>query len=461
MAGFVMKTCTLALILLLSLATLPASAQEAAKPSAVGTAGQQVVQELVAGQFDKIEARYDARMAAALPSGKLAAGWASLIQQTGAYQSTEATRVDRAGEQDVATVTCRFQRAVLDARIAFDADGKIAGISIRPHQEQPAPWNPPPYAKPESFIEQLLTLVNGKYELPGTLTMPNGDGPFAAVVLVQGSGPEDQDETIGGSKPFKDLAWGLASHGIAVFRYIKRTAKYGTQVSDDPARLTVNDETISDARAAVSLVAKQPKINPARVFLLGHSLGAYLAPRIATGDSGIAGIIMLAANSQPMEQLVIEQIRYLASLNGPPNEQAQKEIQMAEETAKQIESPDLKQGDNVPFLGTSSPASYWLDLRGYHPVSTALLLKIPILILQGGRDYQVPMSNFQYWKSELGKNKNVTLKLYPDLNHLFIAGTGPSTPQEYAKPGHADPAVVADIATWITAAPPKNRRTGK
>ncbi|MGH9683690.1 MAG: alpha/beta hydrolase [Candidatus Acidiferrales bacterium] len=451
-----MKTCVLGLIFLLAVTALPATAQNTSKPSPVATAGQQVVRELVTGEFDKIEAQYDSRMAAALPPGKLAAGWASLIQQTGDYQSTEATRVDRAGIQDVATVTCRFQRAVLDARIAFDADGKIAGINIRPHQEPAAPWNAPAYAKPDSFSEQPLTLANGKYELPGTLTMPKGDGPFAAVVLVQGSGPEDEDETIGGSKPFKDLAWGLASHGIAVFRYIKRTAKYGTQVSDDPARLTVNDETISDARAAVSLVAKQPKINPVRVFLLGHSLGAYLAPRIATGDTEIAGIIMLAANSQPMEQLVVEQIRYLASLNGPPNEQAQKEIQMAEDAAKQIESPDLKQGDNVPFLGTSSPASYWLDLRGYHPVSTAALLEIPILILQGGRDYQVPMSNFQYWKSELVKNKNVTLKLYPDLNHLFIAGTGPSTPQEYAKPGHVGPAVVADIAAWIAAAPAKS-----
>jgi len=268
-------------------------------------------------------------------------------------------------------------------------------------------------------------------------------------VLVQGSGPHDPDETIGPDKPFKDLAWGLSSHGVAVFRYTKRTLKYGGQSSDDPAKLTVDDEVISDARAAVALVAKQPKINPARVFLLGHSLGAYLAPRMASGDSQIAGIVMLAANTRPIEQLIVEQIRYLASQNGAPDEEAQKQIASAKETERKIESPDLKPGDSVPLLGSSTPGAYWLDLREYHPVQTAANLKIPMLIMQGGRDYQVTPSNFEDWKKALLTHKNVTLKLYPDLNHLFITGSGPSTPQEYDKPGHVTEEVVTDIAAWI------------
>jgi dienelactone hydrolase len=122
---------------------------------------------------------------------------------------------------------------------------------------------------------------------------------------VQGSGPHDQDETIGPNKPFEDLAWGLGSRGIAVLRYTKRTLKYGGESSEDPAKLTVDDEVISDARAAVALLAKQPKINSARVFLLGHSLGAYLAPRIAAGNSQIAGIVLLAGNTRPIEQLIV------------------------------------------------------------------------------------------------------------------------------------------------------------
>ncbi len=164
------------------------------------------------------------------------------------------------------------------------------------------------------------------------------------MVLVQGSGPQDQDETIGPNKPFKDLAWGLASRGIVVFRYTKRTQKYTVQSSDDPMRMTVEDETISDARAAVALVATQPKVNPKQVFLLGHSLGAFLAPRIATGDLQIAGIVMLAANARPLEKIVLEQIHYLAAMNGTPTEAEQKSIDAAEEGAKQIESAGLEAG---------------------------------------------------------------------------------------------------------------------
>jgi hypothetical protein len=268
-------------------------------------------------------------------------------------------------------------------------------------------------------------------------------------VLIQGSGPEDQDETLGPNKPFKDLAWGLGSRGIVVFRYTKRTQKYGAQSSDDPERLTVEEETISDARAAVALLAKQPKVNPKQVFLLGHSLGAFLAPRIATGDPEIAGIVMLAANARPLEKVVLEQIHYLAAMSGKPTGAEQKRIAAAEDGAKQIEKPDLKPDDKIDFLGATMYGAYWLDLRGYDPLKTAAKLKIPIFIVQGARDYQVTPSNFQAWSDALSNNRNVTLRTYPDLDHLFMHGTGASKPSDYARPDHVSAEVVESIATWI------------
>jgi hypothetical protein len=234
-----------------------------------------------------------------------------------------------------------------------------------------------------------------------------------------------------------------------VFRYTKRTQKYGMQSSDDPVRLTVEDETISDARAAVALVVKQPKVDPKQVFLLGHSLGAYLAPRIATGDTEIAGIVMLAANARPLEKVVLEQIHYLAAMNGTPTEAEQKKIDAAEDGAKQIERPDLKPDDKITFLGATMNGAYWLDLRGYDPLKTAAKLKIPMLIVQGGRDYQVTPSNFQAWSDALSNNKNVTLRTYPDLDHLFMHGTGASKPSDYARLDHVSEQVVEAVATWI------------
>ena len=447
-----MKIGLLALILFLLAmpgAALRVSGQEAAQDSPSAVAAKQIIQELVAGQFEKVEAIYDARMKEALPPGKLADGWRDLNKQAGAFQAISGTETSQVQGLQVVKLQCKFENSLLDATVVFNPDGKLGGLSFRPHQAPAAPWTPPAYAKQDSFSEQPLTLVNGRFELPGTLTVPLGNGPFPAVVLVQGSGPEDQDETIGPNKPFKDLAWGLASRGIVVFRYTKRTEKYTVQSSDDPVRMTVEDETISDARAAVALVAKQPKVDPKQVFLVGHSLGAYLAPRIATGDTEIAGIVMLAANARPLEKVVLEQIHYLAAMSGTPTAAEQKRIDAVEDAAKEIESPNLKPEEKIEFLGATTYGAYWLDLRAYEPLKTAAKLKIPILILQGGRDYQVTPSNFQAWSDALSNNRNATLRIYPDLDHLFIRGSGPSKPSDYARLGHVSEEVVESIATFI------------
>jgi uncharacterized protein len=485
-----MKFCALAL--LIALAVLPCAAQltdvqhpneqtrsdEAGKaqPPAIAAAVQ-AMKEISTGEFDKVEALYDPRMVATNASGKLAAAWASIVGQAGAFDSVVDGRFFKAQNLDVILFVCKFQKALVDVEIAFNADGKIAAIHFAPHQEPLPPWTAPSYVKPDSFTEQPLTVVDGDFELPGTLTLPKGDGPFPAVVLLQDSGPHDEDETIGPNKPFKDLAWGLASRGIAVLRYTKRTQKYGAKSNADPAKLTVNDEVVSDARAAVALLAKQPKIDGKQIYVVGHGLGGYLAPRIATGDPQIAGFVMLDANTQPLEKLTVDSVRYIAAEGAAqaaaeaadkptlapkssaapapkpaaqPDPQMEKAIARAEESAKEIESPTLKPGDTVTVLGGTMPASYWLDLRDYHPVEVAEALRIPMLILQGGRDFQVPPAgNFTVWQSAFAHRKNVTLKLYPDLDHLMMFGTGPSL--NYFKAGHVDEQVVTEIAAWIAA----------
>jgi uncharacterized protein len=448
-----MKSCSLLLSLLavvsVASARQPDTKQQAQLPPVVVSA-QQVLGEIASGQFDLVEGRYDARLSGALGPGQLAMAWGRLLAAVGSFESVTSAKVGKTGTLDVVILECKFQNGFIDAQIAFGPEGKLAGLHFGPHQE---PWNPPAYAKPDTFSEQALPLDNGKYDLPGMLSVPKGAGPFAAVVLLQGSGPHDQDETIGPNKPLKDLAWGLATRGIAAFRYIKRTQKYGAHSSDDPAKLTVEEETISDARAAVDLLSKQPNIDSKRIFLVGHSLGAYLAPRIASDDPQIAGVVMLAANARPMEQLLLDEIRYATSAAGTaPTVDEQEQIDAIAEAVKKIESPELKPGDTVTLLTSAMPASYWLDLRDYHPIAAAQSLKIPILILQGDRDFQVPPAkNFDEWKAALASRPNVGLKLYPGLNHLFITGTGTPLPKEYDKPGHVDEQVVSDIAAWISA----------
>ncbi len=448
-----MKTCS-TLLLLSLFAAASVAARQKAEPQAppVVASAQKILGEISAGQFDIVEGRYDARLSGALAPGQLAMAWGRVLAAVGSFESVVSARVGKTGTLDVVILECKFQKGEIDVQIAFGPEGKLAGLHFGPHRESPPPWTSPVYAHSDSFTEQPLTLVNGKFELPGTLTVPKGEGPFPAVVLLQDVGPHDQDETVGPSKPLKDLAWGLATHGIVAFRYTKRTLKYGEQSNADPAKLTVDDETMSDAHAAVALLAKQPKVDSKRIFLVGQGLGGYLAPRIAANDPQIAGIVMLAANTRPIEKLLLDEVHYVAAKGGEaPTPDDQRQIATVEEGVKKIESPDLKPGEMITLLGSALPSSYWLDLRTYKPIAAAETLKIPMLILQGERDFQSPpATNFDKWKAALADRNTVTLKLYPSLNHFFISGTGPSLPQEYEKPGHVDEQVVADIAAWIS-----------
>ncbi len=149
--------------------------------------------------------------------------------------------------------------------------------------------------------------------------MPVGQGLFPAVVLVHGSGPQDRDETIGPNKPFRDLAWGLATYGIAVLRYEKRTRVYGQKLQQDKKLLTsftVYEETVDDAVSAVALLSQTPGIRPDRIFVLGHSQGGMTIPRVAQKDKQAAGFIIMAGLTRPLEDAILKQNRYLLSISG-------------------------------------------------------------------------------------------------------------------------------------------------
>ncbi|HKF52123.1 MAG TPA: alpha/beta fold hydrolase [Candidatus Acidoferrales bacterium] len=416
-----------------------------------------VVTNLNARHFDEVSAQLDATMAAAVTADKLAQGWDQVVAQAGAFQKITSTNVTESSGYHMATVTCAFEKMALNVIVTFDSAGRIAGLRIVPAQDSQAappasPWNAPPYADQAKFHEEPVTVSDGQWQLPGALTLPNGKGPFTAVVLISGSGPNDADETIGPNKVFKDIAWGLATHGFAVLRFAKRTHQYGAKSSADPNSFTVRDEYLDDARAAVALLASRPEINAHRIFVAGHSEGGYLAPRIAASDSRIAGIIILEGSTRPIEQLALEQVQYQAKLGGPNAAQIEQMIPQLQAQVKAIEDPNLKAGVMLPFLTAQVPSSYFLDLRTYDPCAVAAGLKIPIYVTQGGRDYQVMASEFDNWQKALAGHSNATLRLYPALNHILIPGTGPSKPEEYFVAGqHVSPEIVSDVAAWLNA----------
>lgn len=418
-------------------ASLAAAAQN---PAADIATARRFLDALNAAQWQAAEANFDARMKEAAPPGKLSAIWQSLgfEKQLGAPQAQPMPD----GGLNV-TVPAQFRAGPLDLLISFDSAGAIRGFFVRPPQAASA-WQPPPYAQPARFHERPLTVTDGPWQLPGTLTLPDGPGPFPAVLLVGGSGPGDQDESVGAQKPFKDLAWGLASDGIAVLRYPKRTHVYGARSEIQ----TVKDEYLDDARAAIAALAAQPQVDARRVFLLGHSEGGYLAPRIAAADARVRGIVILAGETRPFGVMLVEQTQYLAHLQGG-GPQAEAQAERIRALAEEIDAGPL----DPKALYFHAPGSYWLDLRAYDPGATAARLKIPILVLQGGRDYQVREADFRGWKKALAGHANAQFRLYPGLTHLMAESTTPGsglgTPADYARPGHVAPRVVSDIAAWI------------
>ncbi|MHC4398673.1 MAG: alpha/beta hydrolase [Planctomycetota bacterium] len=431
-------------------AALPAcGAQDAERPQKpdLKASAQRFVDLLVKEDFAAAAATFDDVMTKAMPPEKLKGAWTAVVARAGPFQEQLGVEMAKAREFDVAVVTCRFEKGTLDVKVVYSQAGEVTGLWFAPPQAS-VEYRPPPYVNPDAFEEKEVTVGSGDWPLPGTLTLPKGDGPFPAVVLVHGSGPNDRDETVGANKPFRDLAWGLASRGVAVVRYEKRTKQHALKLGPLRNRLTVKEETVDDAVAAAGLLRATEKIDPSRVFVLGHSLGGMLAPRIGLRAPEIAGFVVLAGNTRPLEDLVLDQSNFFASLDGEVSDDEAAKLSQLEEHVARVKAPGLTASTPAAEL-LGIPVAYWLDLRGYDPAEAAKQLKQPMLILHGGRDYQVTMADFDGWRQALSSRPNVELKVFPRCNHLFVEGDDPSTPAEYQSAGHVAEDVIETILDWL------------
>ena len=433
-----------ALLLVTLLALFPSPRVAAQATSDAGSIAFALLDHLDAGRYAQAEAMFGEDMAKAVPADKLRAVWESLPAQAG--------RLTRRGDADVAEqagvrvvkVPLHHQKAELVATVAIDADGRIIGFLVQPAQ---ATAPAPPVADDAPFVERDLAVGDGDAALPGTLAMPRGNGPFPAVVLVHGSGPQDRDETIGPNKPFLDIARGLAAQGIAVLRYEKRTR---ARPQDFVGKaFGVDEETTFDAVQAVATLRAQDGIDPKRVFVLGHSQGGMLAPRIAAMSGHVAGLVLLAAPARSLLDIVIEQNRRLAVLDdGKINEAERDAIAALVDQVRAARDPSTA-SDAKGILG--QPVGYWRTLDAVDPVAEARQVALPMLVLQGARDIQVVDADWQRWRGAFHADPQVTFKLYEALNHLGIAGEGDGSLAEYQTPGHVDATLVGDVAAWIKA----------
>ncbi|ROR38115.1 alpha/beta hydrolase family protein [Kitasatospora cineracea] len=399
---------------------------------------------LEAGRFDDIAGLFAPPLRAAVPAEALRLAWAVETGGRGGVRALAEPRPEPGGADPVRVripVTCADGGFTVVTSVG--ADGLLHGLRLDPHDG--ADWQAPPYAHEDRFTEREVLLGTGPLAVPGTLTLPAGPGPWPAAVLLAGGGPFDRDGTSGPNKPLKDLAWGLASRRTAVLRFDKPAFAHPGRV---PAGSTMADEYLPSALAAVELLRHLPGIDPDRVHLVGHSAGGKAAPRIAAADPSVAGLVLLAADAEPMHRAAVRVARHLAAL--APGPDADRAVADLARKADLVDDPDLAPDTPARLLPLGFSAPYWLDLRSYDPVATAAALDRPLLLLQGGRDYQVTVADdLARWRRGLAHRGDVTIRVHPDANHLFLPGTGRPSPAEYAVPGHVAPAVVDEIATWL------------
>lgn len=407
-------------------------AQPAPDPAAVA---RKALDLLLAEKYSELFQMFSPDLQKAIPEDALGRIGATQVKHLGAPQKIGDPAVRKAGTNNVVTIPVAFAAQNVNFLFAVNADGQLYIMNLQPGE---VTWQRPAYSQPDSFSERAVTTGDGEWRLPGTLTIPVGNGPFAAIVLVHDSGPADRDDTVGGTKIFKDLAEGLASRGVVVLRYEKRARQYSARMAGMYGN-TVSEETVDDAVASAALLRTQKEVDPKRVFVLGHGLGGYVAPRIAEDDGKLAGLVILGGHVRPLEDLVVDRAENRGA--------APKDLDYAKSMARRVKALEPADADSPPILGM--PVSYLLDLKGYDPAAQAKKLTIPMLILQGERDFQSTMKDFALWKAALSARKDVTFHSYPALNHFFVAGEGKSTDIEYRKPGHVAPEVIDDIAKWI------------
>ena len=302
------------------------------------------------------------------------------------------------------------------------------------------------------ICEKIVLGQDTEYPLNGLLTLPDDlSEPVPAVVLVHGSGPSDMDERVMKLTPFRDLAEGLAKHGIASVRYDKRTFAHARKMKKRP--LTVREETIEDALLAAALVRDDPRIDAGRVFLLGHSMGAMLAPRIDAEGANVRGLILMAGTPYRLEEIVLRQLRQASGGRSVLNRIVSLEYRIFAKKFENLYQMRDEEAKKKKFAGNLS--LYYFKEMGRKTAADYLLeSEKPVLILQGGMDFQVlAQDDFRLFQQLLADRSNTEFRLYPKLNHVFVEAIYSDilkASKEYSVERHVGEDVIGDIAAFVS-----------
>ena len=392
-----------------------------------------------------------------LPEKTLRDSYEGMLPLTGKYEKIVRTDYSYEGGYHIYVVTVNHKKQGMTIRIVLNEDKKVAGLWFNYAAKEDADKS-----LPDGIAEEDVIVDAGTgYPLKGKLTLPSlpsdSKNLLPAVVLVHGSGSTDMNETIYGNRPFKDIAHALAGKGIAVLRYDKRTYTYGAKaVEEFGGGFTVYEETIEDAVAAAEILKSDPRINKEKVFIIGHSMGGMLAPRIHAEGGNFAGIISLAGSPRSINDILYDQqMAYVEAM--PDGDEKNESLALLDRelydaaVAEILNLPD-DEAKKTP-AGGGAAAYYYKDWERIPTPEYVKDISVPFLILQGKADFQVYYDkDFVLWQELLAGRSNAAFKLYDGLNHLFMPATDSGiidADTAYSTPAHVDKTVCNDIAEWI------------
>ena len=301
------------------------------------------------------------------------------------------------------------------------------------------------------YSEKIIVGKGTEFPLNGKLTLPDGvEGPVPAVVMVHGSGSSNMDEKVMKLTPFRHLAEGLARRGIASIRYDKRSFAHGRKMLRQC--ITVREETIDDAVLAIRMLKSDPRIDKERIFILGHSMGAMLAPRIDSEGGDVKGLIMMAGSPYRLEDIVVRQLKQAGESRSVMRLIASAEDKLFSKKFDGLYQMRDEEAQKKKFAGGTT--LYYFKEMGKKTAADYLLEnEKPVLIMQGGKDYQaLAEDDFVKFRELMADRRNTFYKLYPELNHVFVDAIYDDilkATKDYSIERHIGDEVIDDIASFI------------
>jgi uncharacterized protein len=439
------RICELSCCLAL-LAPLVSSAQyEISEEDAIDTATK-FAKHIVNGRFEKA-GKYMGDETKTEMAQKLKEMFEKSTKSVGKFKSFSKATVDTLGDLKVVTIPTHFEHGFLNLNVLVNYQGEVEWIKYE-GVGVGSEGGPSAADQPTESETKDVAFGTEPWQVKAKLTLPKSKKPVPVVVLVNGSGPHDEDGTIGPNKPFQELAEGFASQGIAALRYPNRAFAYKDKLSEQKT-VSLREEMVDDVTEALKFLRKRKDIDKSKIYLLGFGFGGAITAQIAQDDKKIAGVILMASPSRNVADSIEAQLKYMASLPGPQQAEIKKQLDQSSSVISKLR--DGSAPTDAQLLG--QPISRWKEMNEYSTKSAAILaaLDCRILVAGAGRDYQVTRADFDAYKKALKDRPNVKFKWYKPMNHYFARGEGKSSPEEYEKPAPVDKVVIEQLGKWTKA----------